>query len=170
MKRTFKLSDAKERTLQQLSLNHLHRDCRIRAAALLLRSRGLTVESVADELYVNCQSIYNWPDAWREFGVCGLLGGHQAGHNGGRPRVLPEEMLATAITVANSEPMTLVQIGQYVEGVHGEPIPYHLETLGMALKRAGFTRKTGVFLRRKGNAQRFVMKTIRRSNCSRPPR
>lgn len=154
MKRTFELSDAEARTLLQLSLNHRYRDCRVRAAALLMRSRGLTVESVADELYVNCQSIYNWSNAWREFGLCGLLGG---GHKGGRPLILPEAMIATAIEAADSEPMTLIQIAQHVEDVHGEPIPCHLETLAVALKRVGFTRKTGRFLRKKRTVVRALL-------------
>ena len=86
MKCTVELTDVERHTLQQLSLNHRHRDFRIRATGLLLRARGLKVQDVARELEVSCQTAYNWAHAWREFGVCGLL----VGHKGGRPLALPE--------------------------------------------------------------------------------
>jgi transposase len=137
MKCTVELTDVERHTLQQLSLNHRHRDFRIRATGLLLRARGLKVQDVARELEVSCQTVYNWAHAWREFGVCGLL----VGHKGGRPLALPEAMLATAIKVAGAESMTLRQIAQRIESVHGEPMPCRVETLAVALKRAGFSCK-----------------------------
>jgi transposase len=44
MKCTVELTDVERHTLQQLSLNHRHRDFRIRATGLLLRARGLKVQ------------------------------------------------------------------------------------------------------------------------------
>jgi hypothetical protein len=57
MKCTVELTDVERHTLQQLSLNHRHRDFRIRATGLLLRARGLKVQDVARELEVSCQAV-----------------------------------------------------------------------------------------------------------------
>jgi transposase len=76
---------------------------------------------------------------WRDSGVCGLMGGH----NGGRPFALSEAMVTTAIEAAAAESMTLRRIAQRVEEVHGVPFPCHLDTLSIALKRAGFSYKRG---------------------------
>jgi transposase-like protein len=62
-------------------------------------------------LDVSAQSIYNWSRLWEEQGLCGLL----SGHGGGRPRVLSEAMLATAMEVARTESMTLGQIAKRIE-------------------------------------------------------
>ncbi|SAL54738.1 hypothetical protein AWB69_05841 [Caballeronia udeis] len=62
-------------------------------------------------------------------------------HNGGRPRALSEAMFATALEVARAEPLTLAQIAQRVQDVLGESLPCGIETLGEALKRAGFSFK-----------------------------
>ena len=59
MKCTVELTDVERHTLQQLSLNHRHRDFRIRATGLLLRARGLKVQDVARELEVSCQTVYS---------------------------------------------------------------------------------------------------------------
>jgi hypothetical protein len=50
-------------------------------------------------------------------------------------------MVATALEVARAEPLTVAQIAQRVQDVHGEPLPCRIETFGEALKRAGFTFK-----------------------------
>jgi transposase len=54
-------------------------------------------------------------------------------------------MVATALNIAREEPMTLAQIAQRVEQTHGQPLPCKKETLGEALKRAGFTFKRNRF-------------------------
>ncbi|WP_407671779.1 helix-turn-helix domain-containing protein [Paraburkholderia hospita] len=41
---------------------------------------------IAEQLGVSVQSVYNWSHAWRDSGVCGLMGGH----NGGRPPALSD--------------------------------------------------------------------------------
>lgn len=131
------LNEAEEVTLQQLSINHRHRDTRTRAAGLLLLGRKDKPKAIAGQLGVSDQSVYNWAHAWREGGVCALMGGH----NGGRPRALSEVMVATALEVARAEPLTLAQIAQRVQDVLGESLPCRIETLGEALKRAGFSFK-----------------------------
>ena len=134
MKCVVELTEVEDQTLQQLSVNHKHRDARNRAAGVLLLGRRIKLTEIASKLGVSGQSVYNWAHAWREHGVCGLL----TGHKGGRPRALSEGMLATATEVARTQSMTLGQIARHIEVVHGEPMPCTLETLSVALRREGF--------------------------------
>lgn len=137
MKCVLELSEVEALTLEQLSLNHRHRDIRNRAAGVLLLSNGLSAPKVATRLGVSVQSPYNWAEAWRKSGVCGLL----TGHGGGRPRSLSEHMVKTAMQAAQAESLTLAQIAQHVQRVHEQALPCRLETLGEALKRNGFSFK-----------------------------
>lgn len=73
-------------TLQQLSINHRHRDTRTRVAGLLMPGRGIKPKVIAEQLGVSGPSVHNWSHAWRDSGVCGLMGGH----NGGRPPALSD--------------------------------------------------------------------------------
>ncbi|WP_239499090.1 MULTISPECIES: helix-turn-helix domain-containing protein [Paraburkholderia] len=144
------LSEAEEMTLQQLSINHIHRDTRTRAAGLLLLGRGIKPKVIAGQLGVSGQSVYNWSHAWRDSGVCGLIGGH----NGGRRPALSEAMIATALEVARAEPLTLAQIAQRVQAIHGEPLPCQIETLGATLKREGFSFKRNRYTLKKSATKR----------------
>ena len=144
------LSEAEEVTLQQLSINHRHRDTRTRAAGLLLLGRKIKPKVIAGQLGVSDQSVYNWAHAWRDDGICALMGGH----NGGRPRALSEAMVATALEVARAEPLTLAQIAQRVQDVLGEPLPCRIETLGEALKREGFSFKRNRYTLKKSATRR----------------
>ncbi|MFM0068767.1 helix-turn-helix domain-containing protein [Paraburkholderia aspalathi] len=137
MKCVVELSEAEETTLQQLSINHRHRDARTRAAGLLMLGRRIKPKVIAEQLGVSGQSVYNWSHAWRDSGVFGLMGGH----NGGRPPALSDAMITTALEVARTGSLTLARIGQRVQAIHGEPLPCRIETLGEALKREGFSFK-----------------------------
>ncbi|WP_133670972.1 helix-turn-helix domain-containing protein [Burkholderia pseudomallei] len=95
MRCELRLAEVEKLTLEQLALNHRHRDIRTRATGLVLLSSGLTAPKVAARLGVSVQSPYNWVMAWRERGVIGLL----TGHGGGRPRALPGTMVAAAIQI-----------------------------------------------------------------------
>lgn len=140
MKCVVALTEAEEATLQQLSINHAYRDMRMRAAAVLMLASGkLRPMAVGAKLGMSGQSVYNWAHAWREQGVIGLLA--KIGHKGGRPRAMTDEMIATAMELASTEPLTREQIVQRLEVQFG-PMPFvHLDTLSVALKRAGFTYK-----------------------------
>ena len=70
MKCTIKLSEAERHTLQQLSVNHRHRDIRTRAAGLLLLGSGLSAPKAAISLQVSAQSIYNWSPACGRSKAC----------------------------------------------------------------------------------------------------
>jgi transposase len=153
MKRTVKLSEIERHTLQQLSVNHRHRDIRTRAAGLLLLGSGLSAPKAAARLDVSAQSIYNWSRLWTDHGLCGLLGGH----GGGRPRSLSEAMLATAMDVARAQSMTLGEIAKQIEAAHGKPMPCVLETLSVALRREGFSFKRNRFSLKKSG----IRKTLR---------
>src|ERR1700739_456336 len=129
MKCVVELSGAEEMTLQQLSINHRHRDTRTRAGGLLMLGRRIKPKVIAEQLGVSGQTVYNWFHAWRDSGVFGLMGGH----NGGRAPGLCDGMVTTAREGARGGPLTLAQIAQRVQDVHGEPLPCRIETLGEAL-------------------------------------
>ena len=150
MKCVVDLSEVEEITLQQLSINHRHRDARTRAAGLLQLGRKVKPKAIAEQLGVSDQSIYNWARAWRDGGVCALTGGH----NGGRPRALSEAMVATALEIARAEPLTLGQIAQRVQEMRGEALPCRIETLGEALKREGFSFKRNRYTLKKSVTNR----------------
>ncbi|MGF6804961.1 transposase [Paraburkholderia sp. Clong3] len=137
MKCVVVLKAVEELTLQQMSINHRHRDTRTRAAGLLMLGRGLKARAIAAQLGVSGQSVYNWSHAWRERGICGLMGAH----NGGRHALLTEAQIAVALEIARAEPLTLGGIAQRVEAALNEPLPCKVETLGEALKRNGFSFK-----------------------------
>ncbi|HXI90547.1 MAG TPA: helix-turn-helix domain-containing protein [Blastocatellia bacterium] len=68
MKCVVELSEAEKITLQQLSINHKHRDIRTRAAGLLMLGRKIKPKAIAEQLGVSGQSVYNWSHAWRDSG------------------------------------------------------------------------------------------------------
>ena len=150
MKCVVDLSEVEEITLQQLSINHRHRDARTRAAGLLQLGRKVKPKAIAEQLGVSDQSIYNWARARRDGGVCALMGGH----NGGRPRALSEAMVATALEIVRVEPLTLGQIAQRVQEMRGEALPCRIETLGEALKREGFSFKRNRYTLKKSVTKR----------------
>jgi transposase len=137
MKCVVVLKAVEELTLQQMSINHRHRDTRTRAAGLLMLGRGLKARAIAAQLGVSGQSVYNWSHAWRERGICGLMGAH----NGGRHALLTEAQIAVALEIARAEALTPGGIAQRVEAALNEPLPCKIETLGEALRRNGFSFK-----------------------------
>ncbi|HTR11284.1 MAG TPA: helix-turn-helix domain-containing protein [Paraburkholderia sp.] len=141
MKCVVVLKAVEELTLQQMSINHRHQDTRTRAAGMLMLGRRIKPRAIAAQLGVSTQSVYNWSHAWRERGVCGLMGSH----NGGRRPLLSEAQIAVALEVARAEPLTLARIAQRVEAALNEPLPCKIETLGEALKRGGFSFKRNRF-------------------------
>ena len=53
------LTEAEDQTLQQLPVNHKHRDARARAAGVLLLGRRVKLTEIASKLGVSGQSVYN---------------------------------------------------------------------------------------------------------------
>ncbi|CAB3774256.1 hypothetical protein LMG29542_07672 [Paraburkholderia humisilvae] len=131
------LNALEELTLQQMSINHRHRDTRARAAGLLMLGRGLKPRAIAAQLGVSGQSVYNWSHAWRARGICGLMGAH----NGGRHALLTEAQITVALEIARAEPLSLGGIAQRMQVALNGPLPCKVETLGEALKRNGFSFK-----------------------------
>jgi len=150
MKCLIELTETEDKTLQQLSINHKHRDIRTRAVGVMLLGRKTKLSEIAATLGVSGQSVYNWAHAWQKHGLCGLL----VGHKGGRPRALSEAMIATATEAARAESMTLKKIAQQIEAVHNVPLPCGLDTLSVALKRAGFSYKRGRYSLKKNETKR----------------
>uniref|UniRef100_A0A1I9YLH6 Uncharacterized protein n=1 Tax=Paraburkholderia sprentiae WSM5005 TaxID=754502 RepID=A0A1I9YLH6_9BURK len=60
MKCVVELSEAEEMTLQQLSIKHMHRDTRTRAAALSLLGHRTNCKLTAEQLRVSGQSVRDW--------------------------------------------------------------------------------------------------------------
>ncbi|HWW99940.1 helix-turn-helix domain-containing protein [Collimonas sp.] len=150
MKLKVELTEAEKRTLQQLSRKHPYQDFRTRGLGLLLLNDGRRICDIAEELEVSAKSVYNWAHAWHDRGLCGLL----VGHKGGRPRALSDAMVTTAVEAARAESMTLKQIAQQIEAVHDVPFPCGLDTLSVALKRAGFSYKRGRYSLKKNETNR----------------
>jgi transposase len=63
MKCVVLLNEAEKLTLEQLSLNHRHRDIRNRAADMLLLGCRLSASKIAARLGVSVPSPYNWAKA-----------------------------------------------------------------------------------------------------------
>jgi transposase len=150
MKCRVKLVKAEEITLQEMAVNHRFKNSRRSATGLLMLARGDKPKSVCEALGVSDQAVYNWTHAWRLGGICALMGGH----NGGRPRALSDEAVAVALEIARAEPLTLAQIARRLEASQGQPLPCKNETLGEALKRAGFTFKRNRFSLKKSAMNR----------------
>jgi transposase len=108
----------------KLQLNYCHCDFRIWEPGLQ-RVRGLKMKDIPYQLEVTGRTAYIWAFAWHEFGVCGQLVGHKGGH----PLALRQATRVTAIEAASAGSMTLGQIAQRIESVHGEPVPRRMCTL-----------------------------------------
>ncbi|HGG5995262.1 TPA: transposase [Salmonella enterica subsp. diarizonae serovar 61:r:z53] len=102
------LTEPERITLQQLSLNHPHRDIRTKGYGLLLLARRFTPQQIADEIGCSWRVTYDWFHAWEQSGIVGLIGGHQ----GGRYPAMSPEMTATAVEIACSESLSLARIAQ----------------------------------------------------------
>ncbi len=137
MKIKLTLTEGETETLVQMSINHPWRDARTRAAGMLMLSAKEHPTAIAQKLGVSHQSIYNWRHGWEDAGIIGLMGGH----TGGRPRSLPEAMLATAMTIARSEALTLKGIAERIEAAHHCPLPCSLDVLSVRLRANGFSFK-----------------------------
>lgn len=137
MKIKLTLTECETETLVQMSINHPWRDARTRAAGMLMLGAKEHPTAIAKKLGVSHQSIYNWRHDWEALGITGLMGGH----TGGRPRALSVEMLATAVTVARTEALTLKRIAERIEAAHQCALPCALETLSVRLRASGFSFK-----------------------------
>lgn len=137
MKISLTLCPCERETLFQLSIHHPWRDARLRAAGLLMLSKGEHRTVVAQQCGVSHQTIYNWRHAWETSGIVGLIGGH----TGGRPRKLSEPWLATVCELAQTEALTLRGLVQRAEEIHGAPFPLSLDRLGVMLRQSGFSFK-----------------------------
>ncbi|EJM5004452.1 helix-turn-helix domain-containing protein [Salmonella enterica] len=133
------LTEPERITLQQLSLNHPHRDIRTKGYGLLLLARKFTPQQIADEIGCSWRVTYDWFHAWEQSGIVGLLGGHQEG----RYPAMSPEMITTAVEVATSESLSLARIAQRVEEIHGP-----LAGMTKWLQRNGFSYRKPVMMNR----------------------
>ncbi|MEQ1962831.1 helix-turn-helix domain-containing protein [Xenorhabdus khoisanae] len=63
MKSNITLSEPERITLQQLALNHRHRDIRTRGTGLLMLARGIKPRQIAEETGCSLRVIYDWVHA-----------------------------------------------------------------------------------------------------------
>jgi len=67
--------------------------------------------------------------------------------------------------------MSLRRIAQRIESVHGEPLPCRVETLAVALKRTGFSRKRARYsLKKSATSRTSLMKAITLSKLQKAAR
>jgi len=147
MKINLTLTECESETLVQMSINHPWRDARTRAAGMLMLHAKEHPTAIAQKLGVSHQSLYNWRHEWETRGIAGLMGGH----TGGRPRLLPAEMLETAITLARTEALTLKGLAERIEAIHHCPLPCSLDILSVRLRASGFSfKRTRLSLKKTG--------------------
>jgi transposase len=137
MKFSVFLDESVRITLQQLAINHPHRDARCRAAGILALAEGLSPTAAAAQIGVSKQSLYNWHRAWDEIGLFGLI----IGHKGGRPFALSREWVDAACKIATAESLSLSGLAKRLEVEMNATLPCSLETLGNTLKASGFCYK-----------------------------
>lgn len=135
------LTEAERITLQQLAINHKHRDIRCRASGLLALANGQSAKAAAAQVGASHQSAYNWRDAWLSAGITGLL----AGHKGGRPPALNQRWTDLAVVIAKAESLSLAGLAKRMEAEMDTNLPCTLETLGATLKAQGFSYKRARF-------------------------
>lgn len=133
MQQHLPLSEAERQTLTELTIHHPFADCRRRALGLLLLDLGFTPKTAAARLGTTFQSVYNWTHAWRNAGLCGLLGGHQ----GGRPPKLSTAQTDTLVQLATEQARYLRELDQALHERHPEAPPVNPQTLARALKARG---------------------------------
>ncbi|WP_222614567.1 helix-turn-helix domain-containing protein [Xenorhabdus nematophila] len=153
MKSKIILSEPERITLQQLALNHPHRDIRTRGTGLLMLARGIKPSQITAEIGCSLRVIYNWVHMWHHSGIAGLLGGHA----GGRYLAMTPDMIATALEAASAESLTLARIAQCVEAKQGS-LPCTLETLANTLKKQGLPYKRPRLSLKKSAIKRNLLK------------
>ena len=124
-------------TLQEMGRHHRHGEFRFRARGLISIDAQQSPKVVAEVLGVSEQSVYNWVKWWRRSGLAGLLDGR----GGGRPVKLTEELVASAVEIARSEPLTLDGIRQRVRERHPDAPEFSVDRLSARLKEKGLSYK-----------------------------
>ena len=78
--------DAVKKTLKEAMRNGIYPYLRERTQAVLLSSRGYSIQQIADIFEVKQQTISRWINDWNDYGLRGLY----KGHDGGRPPIFTD--------------------------------------------------------------------------------
>jgi transposase len=142
------LNEAELVTLDELASHHPFGSFRPRALGLLALNDGEPVALIARILRVHTETVYRWARSWRELGLAGILGGHE----GGRGRSLPSQLLDEAATIARETPLTLRNILNRIGESHPDidttvdlrPLARGLRERGLSFKRTRLSLKKNV--------------------------
>lgn len=142
------LNEAELVTLDELASHHPFGSFRLRALGLLALNDGEPVAMIARILRVHTETVYRWARGWRAQGLVGILGGHE----GGRSRNLPPELLDEAEKIARETPLSLRNILNRLGEAHPEidttadvrPLSRGLRERGLSFKRTRLSLKKSV--------------------------
>lgn len=131
------LTQEERLTLKEMGRHHRHGDFRFRARGLISLDAQIKPELIAQVLGVSEQTVYNWAKWWREDGLCGVLNGHK----GGRPVMLTDELVRSAVEIATQEALSLQGIKHRVRERHPHAPDFSVDRLAVRLKQCGLSFK-----------------------------
>lgn len=123
--------------LEKVARTHHFPDYRFKARGIIAINAELKPDTIAEVLGVTRKTVYNWATWWREDGFDGLF----AGHKGGRPVKLTDELIACAIEIATNEALTLAGIKLRMLELHPQAPDFSLDRLRLRLKGRGLSFK-----------------------------
>lgn len=127
------LSQAQQRSLNQLMRNHPSYRTRTRAHAVLLSARRYAIDQIADIFAVDRETVTSWLVRWEESETAGLDDDPKSG----RPPTLSAAEEKQAIEIVKEEPRSLKQQLLAVMEQFGKKLS--LETLRNLCKRHGLS-------------------------------
>jgi len=116
--------------LEEIGRHHRFGDYRFKARGIIAIAGELKPTVIAEMFGVSAKTVYNWATWWREGRFDGLFDGHK----GGRPAKLTVELVACAVEIATSEPLTLAGIKQRVLERHPAAQDFSLDRLSARLR------------------------------------
>jgi transposase len=105
------LSEDERRTFREMGIFQPHPRTRMRAQGILRLSQGLTLQQTADEFTEHLNSVEQWRQRWRKFGLAGL---YERRHTG-RPRKWTAQQQQELGELAHSEGGTVVALLRQIE-------------------------------------------------------
>ena len=127
--------DAVKETLREAVRHGFYPYLRERAQAVLLSSRGYSMQQIADILEVQYQTISHWIDDWDDYGLRGLY----KRHDGGRKPIYTLQDEQRIKDLVTEEPRRLSYVQAKIEEETGKLASK--STLSRILKKLGFVYK-----------------------------
>ncbi len=120
--------DAVKETLREAVRHGQYPYLRERAHAVLLSSRGYSMQQIAEIFEVQYQTVSHWIDNWDDYGLRGLY----KGHDGGRPSIYTPQDERRIRELVSEEPRRLSYVQKKIEEETGKPASK--QTLGRIVK------------------------------------